>query len=89
MCEEIAEILTDSERNALADRLLGVLLESNSQIELPVDLARSILYLERREMLGSKFGIKQLIKAGMYLEPEKTRDEINKIRSKRKMAIPS
>lgn len=79
MFEEIADAIFDEEKRILADKLLGLLLESKSDVELPANLAKVILRLEAREELHLKFGIIKLLQAGMALEPEKTVDLVNEI----------
>lgn len=85
MCEEIAEGLSPEEKKVFADKLLGILLDSKTEARLDSRLARTILYLEAHDMLGSKFGVTQLIKASMILEPEKTIEAIEEVSETRKI----
>jgi hypothetical protein len=77
MFEEIADAISSEEKKILADKLLGLLLETKSEVELPADLAKVILRLEAREDLHIRFGIIKLLEAAMVLEPEKTIDLVN------------
>jgi hypothetical protein len=79
MFEEIADAISDEEKKILADKLLGLLLESKSDVELPANLAKVILRLEARDDLHLRFGIIKLLEATMIVEPEKTVDLVNEI----------
>jgi hypothetical protein len=79
MFEEIADSLPNKEKKILADKLLGILLETKSKMELPANLAKVILRLEAREDLHIRFGIIKLLEAAMLLEPGKTVDLVNEI----------
>ena len=87
MFEVVADAISSEEKEILADKLLGILLETKSKMELPVNLAKVILRLEAREGLHIRFGIIKLLEAAMILEPEKAIDLVNEIAAVEKIEL--
>ena len=87
MFEVVADAISSEEKKVLADKLLGILLETKSKMELPVNLAKVILRLEAREELHIRFGIIKLLESAMLLEPGKTVDLVNEIAAVEKIEL--
>ena len=53
-------------------KLIEIVLGTEKTDKIPTALAKSILYLWQRDQLENEVGIKKLLEATTYVEPEKT-----------------
>jgi len=53
-------------------KLIEIVLATEKTDKIPTPLAKSILYLWQRDQLENEVGIKKLLEAATYVEPEKT-----------------
>ena len=68
--KELAKLVPKAKRNAFAERLTDILLESGKGAVRP-QLAKIILHYWQRDQLGSQVGLTHLIEAMAGAEPEK------------------
>ena len=67
---DLAKLIPKNEREAFAERLTDILLESG-QGAVPPHLAKIILHYWQRDQLGSQVGLTHLLEAMAGAEPEK------------------
>lgn len=70
--DEITNLIPVSLYGTVSKRLIGILLSAEKTNNIPTALAKSVLYLWQRDQLENEVGIKKLIEATMFVEPDQT-----------------
>jgi len=70
--EEIVREIPDEKMEDAWRRLVDLLLRSSKANRIPADLSKTILSHWQRDALKSREGVRQLLEAAFYAEPEKS-----------------
>ncbi|MFB0568969.1 MAG: hypothetical protein ACETV0_05075 [Nitrososphaeria archaeon] len=70
--EEIVQEIPDEKMEDAWRRLVDLLLRSSKANRIPADLSKTILSHWQRDTLKSREGVRQLLVAAIYAEPEKS-----------------